>query len=279
MIPETIRSEILSRLRKAEVEHEVKILLAIESGSRAWGFASPNSDYDARFIYVHKRDWYLSIDLEARRDVIEYPIVDDIDLNGWDIRKALKLFRNSNPAFAEWIQSPIVYIDRGDFAANARCLLPSTYSLTTGIHHYRNMAKTNYRGYLRAESVPLKKYFYVLRPLLSVRWLEAYETPAPIEFEKLLHLIQDEPELVEDILALLARKRLAPETGLEPQIPRVHQFVERELKRLESVSVKVTTRTANGGVLDELFRGYLQNSHDPSTGNARDVSHAYSGPI
>ena len=87
MIPAPIHDEILSRVRKAEREHDVIVLLAVESGSRAWGFESPNSDYDARFIYVHRPDWYLSVGLEEQRDVIEYPITDDIDLNGWDLRK------------------------------------------------------------------------------------------------------------------------------------------------------------------------------------------------
>ena len=94
----------------------MRVLLAVESGSRAWGFASPNSDYDARFIYSSAPDWYLSIDLEDKHDVIEYPIVDEIDLNGWDVRKALRLFARSNPAFVEWIQSPTIYLERGGFA-------------------------------------------------------------------------------------------------------------------------------------------------------------------
>lgn len=178
MIPEPVRSEILRRIQGAEREHGVRVLLAVESGSRAWGFESPNSDYDVRFIYAHEVVWYLSVDLESKRDVIEYPIVDDIDLNGWDVRKALRLFARSNPAFVEWIQSPIVYMERGGFAASVRNLLPAVYSCISGVHHYRSMAQTNYRGYLKAGLVPLKKYFYVLRPLLSVRWLERHGKPA-----------------------------------------------------------------------------------------------------
>src|SRR4030095_15216748 len=116
---------------------------------------SPNSDFDVRFIYARPADDYLSLDLEDRRDVIEYPIVDDIDLNGWDLRKALRLFRNSNPAFVEWIQSPIVYLERGSFANAARELLPEVYFCPSGIHHYRSMAKTTFRGYLKADLVPI----------------------------------------------------------------------------------------------------------------------------
>jgi predicted nucleotidyltransferase len=127
MIPASVRSEINKRIERAEAEHGVRVLLAVESGSRAWGFESPNSDYDARFIYVHRQDWYLSVGLEEQRDVIEYEIIDDIDLNGWDLRKALRLFWKSNPAFVEWIQSSIIYRNAGPFRESVLDLLPTTY--------------------------------------------------------------------------------------------------------------------------------------------------------
>lgn len=260
MIPEDIRADILARLRRAEEEHDVRVLLAVESGSRAWGFASPNSDYDARFIYVHRRDWYLSVGLEEQRDVIEYPIVDEIDINGWDLRKALRLFWKSNPAFVEWIQSPIIYREEGDFAASVRGMLKQVYSCEKGIYHYRSMAKTNYRGYLRADLVPLKKYFYVLRPLLAVRWLETYGTAAPIEFSRLLTLIEGERPLFKAIEELLEIKRGAPELGLSPQIPAIHAFIERELERLEQLA---PARPARGDVvpgLSRLFRNVMDDT-------------------
>src|SRR5262249_40407319 len=153
---------------------------------------------DVRFIYAHPREWYLSVGLEEQRDVIEYPIVDEIDINGWDIRKALRLFWKSNPAFVEWIQSPIVYVQQGSFSAQFCALLPTIYSREKAIYHYRSMAKTSFRSHLSAELVPLKKYFYVLRALLSVRWLDRYRSAAPIEFSRLLHLIDDNGPLLAD---------------------------------------------------------------------------------
>ena len=93
-----VRREVLRRLAVIESEEEVRIVYACESGSRAWGFASPDSDYDVRFVYVHDREWYLSFDVERKRDVIERPIVDEIDCNGWDLRKALHLFTRTNGA-------------------------------------------------------------------------------------------------------------------------------------------------------------------------------------
>ncbi|MBQ5939326.1 nucleotidyltransferase domain-containing protein [Massilia sp. AB1] len=260
MIPHDKQQEIRSRLRTAEQEHEVRVLLAVESGSRAWGFASPNSDYDGRFIYVHRPDWYLSVSLEEQRDVIEYPIVDDMDVNGWDLRKALRLFWKSNPGFVEWIQSPLVYESAGSFHARARELLPQVYSLERGVHHYRSMAKTNYRGYLQADMVPLKKYFYVLRPLLSVRWLLETQRPAPIEFSRLLPTIEGEPGLREAIDELLERKRRSPEMGLAPQVAPIQRFIEVELARQESLRIDRAHRDAVAPLLSQLFRDVLRET-------------------
>lgn len=257
MINEDIRTDILQRLAKAEEEHGVRILFAIESGSRAWGFASPNSDYDVRFIYAREPSWYQAVDLEERRDVIEYPIVDDIDLNGWDVRKALRLYWKSNPAFVEWIQSPITYLESGSFRANALGILSSIYSPEKGIYHYRSMARTNYRGYLREAVVPLKKYFYVLRPLLAARWVEKTGSAAPIEFEKLLTLLQDEPTVLSEIHTLLEQKRNAPELGRAAAVPMLNEFIEAELA-VEPTEVPKKSRSPQViGQLNELFHNVL----------------------
>ena len=259
-IPSDVHAEIMRRLAHAEAEHGVRILLAIESGSRAWGFASPDSNYDVRFIYAHEPRWYQSIDLEERRDVIEYAIVDDIDLNGWDIRKALRLFWKSNPAFVEWIQSPIRYIECGPFGAHARGLLPTVYSVESGMYHYRSMAKNTERTYLRNHQVSLKKYFYALRPLLSVLWLERYGTPAPIEFHALLHLIGDRPALRTDIDALLDRKRGVPEMGSGDAVLSINAFVAEQLARLETMRLEATRKPGAVPALDALFHTVLDES-------------------
>jgi uncharacterized protein len=259
MIPAPLQDEIRSRLRGAEAEHGVKVLLAVESGSRAWGFASPNSDYDARFIYVHPPEWYLSVDLEEKRDVIEYPIVDDLDVNGWDLRKALRLFWKSNPGFVEWIQSPMVYESSGEFHQRVLQLLPSIYSTEAGIYHYRSMAKTNYRGYLQQDMVPLKKYFYVLRPLLAVRWMERFAVPAPIEFDRLLQVAEGETFLGA-VHELLEVKRRSPEMGMSPQIPPIQEFIEIELARLEQTTPPKGERSAGVSALSEVFRAVLEDA-------------------
>lgn len=255
------RAEILQRLQEAEREHDVKVLMAVESGSRAWGFASPNSDYDGRFIYIHRPEWYLSVGLEEQRDVIEYPIVDDMDVNGWDVRKALRLFWKSNPAFVEWLYSPIMYRCDDWFVDQVRGLVPQVYSIQSGFYHYRSTAKSNFRGYLQTDLVPLKKYFYVLRPLLAVKWLERFERVAPIEFEKLLVVVQENVELMAAIYQLLDLKRQSPEMGLAPLVPVIHAFIEAELSRLAHIAPDRFERSANVEfLLSRLFRETLKRA-------------------
>lgn len=258
MISQEIREEILRRIAAAEQEHNVRVLFAVESGSRAWGFASPNSDYDVRFVYVHDPSWYQAVDLEERRDVIEYPIVDDIDINGWDVRKALRLYWKSNPAFVEWIQSPLVYVDKSVFRAGVLNILDSVYAPEKGIYHYRSMAKTNYRGYLREEVVPLKKYFYVLRPLLAARWVHRTGSAAPIEFATLLTLLEGESAVLAAVHRLLALKRNSPELGRAAAVPVLNEFIESELGE-EAITVPKKTRSPKVvGELNALFHAVLR---------------------
>lgn len=230
MIDQNVRDEILRRLAAAEIEHDIKILFACESGSRAWGFASPDSDYDVRFIYARRQDWYLSFDVESRRDVVEYPIVDEIDCSGWDIRKALYLFTRTNGALLEWLNGPIRYIETGNFASRMRELAPIALNETALCYHYSHMARGNAREYLFQDQVKLKKYFYVLRPLLAIRHIEQGGGPPPVEFAKLLQTVCPKP-LVPVIEQLIEQKVKTPEVGYGAQIPEINAFVEQELLR------------------------------------------------
>ncbi len=225
-----MRTEILRRLHAAELEHDVRILYACESGSRAWGFASPDSDYDVRFIYAHPQNWYLSFDIERRRDVIEYPIVDIIDCGGWDIRKALYLFTRTNGALFEWLNSPIRYIETGPFAQRLRDLAPQAFNRIALCYHYSHMARSNAREYLFKDKVRLKKYFYVLRPLLAIRYIETEGGIPPVEFEKLVEAVAP-PEIREGIASLLELKRKTQELGLGDPIPEIGDFISSEMER------------------------------------------------
>jgi len=229
-IPGHIREEILKRLGEAEAEHGVRVLYACESGSRAWNFASPDSDYDVRFIYARDPDWYLSFDVELRRDVIEYPIVDEIDCNGWDIRKALYLFTRTNGTLLEWLRSPITYVERGPLARQLRELAPRVVDAKALCFHYSHMARGNAREYLFEDRVRLKKYFYVLRPLLAIRYIEAGLGLPPVRFEELVEAAAP-AALREAIEGLLALKRDSVELGLGEPVPALGRFIDEELER------------------------------------------------
>ena len=258
MISPNIKKAILNRLKGAEQEHDVKIIFAVESGSRAWGFESPNSDYDVRFIYVHPEDWYLDINIENKRDVIEYEIVDEIDINGWDVRKALKLFSKSNSVLVEWLQSPIVYIDDGKFAAKVKQLIDTVYSIDKCLHHYRRMAQKDFREYLKGDRVGLKKCFYVLRSLLAIKWLEQNRKTPPMEFYKLRILVQDNSVLDSEISKLLEMKKIRREMDLGPPNQIINDFIHKELKRIERYAVYTSHRNAPLDALNEIFRENLR---------------------
>ena len=258
IIPEVARVEIERRLDLIEKQNGVKVLYACESGSRAWGFASTDSDFDVRFIYLRPVEWYLSVDLEERRDVIEMPLEGDWDVNGWDLRKALRLFRKSNPPLLEWLQSPIVYRDEYSAAQEMRTLLPTHYSRTACLFHYLHMARKNYKTYLQDDEVWVKKYFYVLRPLLACKWLENDLGAVPMEFERLVERAELSTSLNQAIDRLLEDKRSGEELRTGPRIPEISDFIESEFQRFEEAGVMRQKPETNVEALTAVFQNALK---------------------
>lgn len=257
MIDAAVRAEIAARLARVEKDEGVRILYCVESGSRAWGFPSKDSDYDVRFVYIHPPDWYLSIETDSRRDVIERPIVDEIDLSGWEIRKAFRLFAKSNPPLLEWLSSPILYSESFAFRRRLAAMLPLYYAPTASLYHYLHMAKGNFRDYLQGPVVWLKKYFYILRPLLAIRWLEQGRGPVPMLFTDLLVTVGDQPALVEAIGVLRDRKMAGEELDRGPAIPVISAFCEAEIVRLQGLHPERTFEPPGFEPLTMLFRTFL----------------------
>lgn len=254
---EQYRLKIEAELARMEEEENVRILYACESGSRAWGFPSKDSDYDVRFLYVRPVEWYLSI--RERRDVIERPISDRLDMNGWDLRKALALFNKSNPPLLEWLQSPIKYREPFSAAERIRAFSAATFSPKSCMFHYLHMAKGNYREYLQGDSVRVKKYFYVLRPLLACGWIEKYNAMPPTLFEELVeNLIPADSELYAIISRLVVRKRAGDELRTEPRIGRLNDYLERQIAYFgQAANGLETAKGLADEQLDELFRDAL----------------------
>lgn len=245
-----MRELIVNELKKIEAEYKVKILLAVESGSRAWGFASPDSDYDVRFIYIRPKNDYLL--LEDVRDVIELPINDELDINGWDLQKALRLLYRSNPTLFEWFSSPIVYMET-DFADQFRGIMKEYFSTQKSLYHYISMAEGNYREFLKGEMVKAKKYFYVLRPVLACNWVLNRQTPPPMLFDELA--AAELPEgLRADVDRLLDLKMNSPEVKEIPRIDALNEYLDREIILVKN-RIKELAKEQNNSwqTLDDLF--------------------------
>ena len=262
MVETHIVKEIAAKLADIQVSEEVVILYACESGSRAWGFPSEDSDYDVRFIYIRPKDWYLSIDLETKRDVIERPISDELDIAGWDLRKALKLFYKSNPPLLEWLGSPIIYLEQFSTAEKLRELAKTFYSAKACMYHYLNMAESNYREYLKGDIIRTKKYFYVLRPILAINWLERDLGIIPTEFQKLVEGVLDDEQLVTDINDLIEQKKKGIELDEGPRIPSISNFLDAEVERLRGQKFDAYVHKPDMNTLNAFFRNALTEVWD-----------------
>ena len=241
---------IVEKLAQIEREEDVKILHAVESGSRAWGFPSPDSDYDVRFIYVRKPEYYLK--LEKTRDVIELPINDMLDINGWDLNKTLRLLHSSNPTLFEWMSSPIVY-RQTDFIDRLSPILDSYFSCKSGLHHYLSMAEGNYRDYLKSDMVKIKKYFYVLRPVLACKWILHKQTKPPMLFSALMES-ELKPSLKPVINHLLDIKMNAPEIKEIPKNEEINNYLDEVMASVhEEIFAYPGEHRADWAPLNELF--------------------------
>lgn len=256
-----MKETILKSLLKIEEDFNVKILYAVESGSRAWEFPSKDSDYDVRFIYVHRKENYLTIDqmgIGEKRDVIELPINDLLDISGWELTKALRLFRKSNPPLMEWLHSRIVYYQAFSTIDQMKELSKNIFAPSSCLHHYLNMARNNFREYLQGNEVRIKKYFYVLRPVLAARWIEKYNEFPPLEFPKLLDDIIPGGELKKQIQILLKRKISGEELDFEPKVDVINHFLNEEISRLTQYIKTLNTDLPDlTPQLDQLFRDTL----------------------
>ena len=249
-------SLILDNLANLEAQHDIQVLYAVESGSRAWGFASPDSDYDIRFIYRHPIDWYLSV--QKRRDVVEAMVDPELDFAGWDLPKALMLLRKSNPSLIEWLGSPIVYAEDSAFMDEFRELAGRCLSLNACLYHYLHTAEANWKSYFSSdsESVKLKKYFYILRPLYACRWIERHHSVPPVAFARLLEGASEPGPVADELFKLLEAKAITSEIGLGTRNSVLDAFITVELQRINDITL-TTAEPVGVEELDAFFRKHI----------------------
>jgi uncharacterized protein len=251
-----MKERILQELERVEKEKSVRVLLAVESGSRAWGFASPDSDYDVRFIYSHSVEWYLAV-FEGR-DVIEEMLPGDLDVSGWELRKALRLFSKCNLALNEWLGSPVIYSEAPGFRAELSALMPYFFNPVAGVHHYRSMAAQAFAAGYDGRCIGIKKLFYVLRALLACRWIEQRRSQPPTSFAELLVdgvVTRAERRFIEESLEA---KASAHEADVIEITSERADAIGQELERFKIgiPGVTAVVRGVSGG-LDPVLRGWV----------------------
>lgn len=215
-----------------EKERGIRILYACESGSRAWGFASPDSDYDIRFIYAHEKNWYLG--LEEKKDHIDLFLPGDLDLSGWDIVKTLKLFAGCNLSLNEWLGSPELYCEKEGFRADLTSLISIFFNPCKALHHYLSMAGKVYEKHQDQGQIGIKKLFYVVRPLFCCAWILKNRSMPPTEFQTMLDGELAPKEIVREIENIRLQKESALE-GHQISIPQnLMSWIARQLEYVES---------------------------------------------
>jgi len=245
---------IVQKLFELEQSENIKILFACESGSRAWGFASPDSDFDVRFVYARPLNDYLSI--ADGPDTVGLPVDEVLDISGWDIKKTLKLFLKSNGPLYEWLQSPIIYHQNPFFADELRGLMPNYFSLRSGANHYLSMAYNTLRDDLQGEMVKMKRYFYALRPALACLWIIERGSVPPMEFESLRTLITDSA-VQHSIDDLMKQKLVADEKALIAKISLLNDWLTTTLSLCKEQVPLLPAINQKTNELNEVFRKYI----------------------
>lgn len=208
------KCDIHEHLREIEAQYHVKVLFAVESGSRAWGFASKDSDWDVRFVYVHEPSWYFHI--EEQKDTIEHMFPDETDLSGWELKKALRLFKRSNPSFFEWLHSPIVYEKDHVFVDGIKQMESQYFDAERAMFHYNHIYKKHNDRYIKDYGLPLKRFLYYLRGILVCKWLADNGTVPPVRFTELVDATVEDKMIKEKIAYLLELKKQSNKHNLEP---------------------------------------------------------------
>lgn len=245
-----IVAQIKNKLAEIEFTENVDVIMAVESGSRAWGFASPDSDYDVRFIYVRRPEDYIR--LNPVRDVIEWQLDDVYDVSGWDLQKALKLMHDSNPTLHEWCNSPIVYMEN-ELADPFRKLAEECFLPKKALYHYVSMARYAYNSYLNDDEVRIKKYFYALRPLLAARWVAKNGAAPPMMFDELVEA-ELQPDLLPVVEELLRVKKETSELGTGPKIPELDIYIREQMELMQEAADKAENHKNDWDRLEEFFR-------------------------
>jgi predicted nucleotidyltransferase len=240
---------ILTQLKELEKQKKIKILYACETGSRAWGFPSPDSDYDVRFIYMHNKDWYLS--LAEKKDTVEVALKDDLDITGWDLKKCLVLLKKSNAPLIERFQSPIEYFAEPSFKDDFKKLIAAYYSPTAVFFHHHSLAKKFWEDIKDSKQIKLKSYFYLVRSLLSCNWIVKDKSVLPMDIESLMQLTTETNRGI--LRELIVLKATVGEKYLHTKTDALHNLASKLLDFVEASKDNLGVNDNSYAQMDEFF--------------------------
>lgn len=248
---------ISAALHRLEQEKDCRILFAVESGSRAWGFASPDSDYDIRAVFVRPLSAYLRVGGEAD-ETFSAMLPDDLDIVGWDLRMYLRHLLKSNASVLEWLDSPIVYLDSG--LRQELCGMKEEFVKPVSVaFHYASLLRHSLEDFDADGTIRIKKLCYALRAGLCARWAVKRETMPPTRFADVLagtDLSSAERGAIDDLLSVKANAgevvRVTPSPALLPLIAdRLDELAEMKVQKPESDAATLREKA------DTLFRKYV----------------------
>lgn len=244
-------------LSKIEERKKVKILYACETGSRAWGFPSPDSDYDVRFIYMHERDWYLS--LSERKDTVEH-MDGDLDVTGWDLRKCLTLLKKSNAPLIERFQSPIEYYSKPGFKDEFKTLIEQYYSPTAVFFHHYSLAIKFWADIEDADEFKLKSWFYLVRSLLSCNWIVKDKSVLPMDIEGLMLYVSEEIRV--ELRKLIELKLTVGEKYLNSKDAGLNDWIVNMFESLEATKHNLGVNRNDMQLLNKFFLKKMYDETD-----------------
>lgn len=251
-----IVNNIKKTLKELELEKEIKILFAIESGSRGWGFPSPDSDYDCRFVYIKLMKQYLKLDLGA--DYIDLPVDETYDVNGWDLKKLLIHIRKSNPVMWEWLQSPIFYEEIEGVRLDCLKLANLYFDEKAGLYHYRSLARKKLESIQNEAESKLKHYFYALRSTMCCHYIRTHHEIPPMEMSKLIEGLELPCDLKEEVQRLLDIKLQVDEKYTIPQNHMIINYIEDQLTQCEVYAETLQKKKSiTSEPLDQYFRDWV----------------------
>jgi uncharacterized protein len=252
-----MKYEIVQKLNDLEIDNGITVLFACESGSRAWGFSSIDSDYDIRFIYIRKLSDYITI--TDKPDTLEFPIVDNLDFSGWDLKKFLKHIYKSNGVMFEWLQSPIIYYAKDSFVSDNLHLSRTYFRAKPTLYHYLGLTKRTFLDIKDTDKVKIKRYFYAIRPILAAKFITANNELPPMTIQSLMEKVEGISDVRSIIEDLMAEKEKQEESFLINRIPELDNYIEREIIRITEIADEFPDAKLSSDMVNEYLFNVLSS--------------------